>query len=469
MGKGGGGGGPQTVTQTNLPEYARPYFENLLERGQAASYGEYVPYEDDRIAGFSPTQTAVQQEISGMQTPGQFGSATDLATVAGIGSLAAGQYTPAKITAQTASAPNLANYSMAAPQNATSQNVTAPTMTAAQTNYAPALEAFQMANPEMFSREQLMTYMSPYMQDVVEVQKRQAIEDAQRTQLMTNLAAPRQGTYGGARQLLAGTERERALGTQLGDIQARGLQSAFENAQQQFERDRASQMTASQQNLASKLGVQQLGTQTGLQAALANLNASQQANVANQAAALQASGMNQEAALRTALANQQAALTTGQANLQSQLQTQQLGAQTSMQAQLANQQANLEAQRLSEQSSQFGSQLGLEGLGQALQAGQVMGQLGTAEQAAELQRLQAQAAVGAEQRSLEQQQLDQQYADFLRQRDYPMEQLGYYSNLLRGLPQNLGSTQTTYAQPPSLASQVGGLGLAGLSLSKLLG
>ena len=36
-GKGGGGSAPtsQTVTQTNLPEYARPYFENLLNRTQA--------------------------------------------------------------------------------------------------------------------------------------------------------------------------------------------------------------------------------------------------------------------------------------------------------------------------------------------------------------------------------------------------------------------------------------------------
>ena len=73
------------------------------------------------------------------------------------------------------------------------------------------------------------------------------------------------------------------------------------------------------------------------------------------------------------------------------------------------------------------------------------------------------------QRALEQQQMDLAYADFLRQRDYPMEQLGYYSALLRGLPMTMGSTQTTYAQPPSMASQIGGLGLGALSLSKLLG
>jgi hypothetical protein len=121
------------------------------------------------------------------------------------------------------------------------------------------------------------------------------------------------------------------------------------------------------------------------------------------------------------------------------------------------------------QAQQFGADLGLRGYGQGIQAGQSLGQMGTAQQAADLQRLTAQEAIGAKQRGMEQQILDQRYADFLRQRDYPMEQLGYYSNLLRGLPMQLGSTQTTYAQPPSLASQVGGLGLAGLGLYNMAG
>lgn len=62
MGKGGGGGQPttQTVNQTNLPEYAKPYFENIMERAQAESYRPYTPYGGDRIAGFTPTQTQLQ-------------------------------------------------------------------------------------------------------------------------------------------------------------------------------------------------------------------------------------------------------------------------------------------------------------------------------------------------------------------------------------------------------------------------
>jgi hypothetical protein len=108
--------------------------------------------------------------------------------------------------------------------------------------------------------------MSPYMQNVVDAQQRQAIDAARQAQLGGNLAAARQGTYGGARQALLQGQRESGLRTQLGDIQAQGLQRAYEQAQQQFERDRAAQMGVSQQNLAAKLGVQQLSSGQSLEA-----------------------------------------------------------------------------------------------------------------------------------------------------------------------------------------------------------
>jgi hypothetical protein len=300
MGKGGGGGGPppaQQVTQTtsNLPEYARPYFENLLQRGQAESYRGYQPYEAERLAEFTPGQVAAQQETLGMQTPDQIAAGTGLTGAGGLGALGAGQQFMSMATDPT----------------------------------------------------QMQSFMSPYQQAVTDIAKREAIREAQIAQQQTNLGAVRQGTYGGARQAVGQSERERGLLDRLANIQATGSQKAFEAARQ---------------------------------------------------------------------------------------------------------------------AQQFGSDLGLRGSGQAIQAGQALGQLGQTQQQANLQRLTAQEAVGGQQRSFEQQQLDQQYADFLRQRDYPMERLGQFSSLLRGLPMTMGSTATTYAPPPSIASQVGGLGLAGLGL-----
>jgi len=95
--------------------------------------------------------------------------------------------------------------------------------------------------------------------------------------------------------------------------------------------------------------------------------------------------------------------------------------------------------------------------------------LGALTQQTDLQRLAAQQQAGAAQQGLEQQVLDQRYADFLRQRDYPKEQLGFYSNLIRGLPAPVSSSQITYAQPPSFGQQAMGYGLAGLSAASLLG
>ena len=83
----------------------------------------------------------------------------------------------------------------------------------------------------LLSPEMTQQYMSPYVQNVIDVNKAEALRDAQKGLLAGNLAAARQGTYGGARQLLAQTEQERNLQTKLGQIQAQGMQSAFEAAQ----------------------------------------------------------------------------------------------------------------------------------------------------------------------------------------------------------------------------------------------
>jgi hypothetical protein len=71
--------------------------------------------------------------------------------------------------------------------------------------------------------------------------------------------------------------------------------------------------------------------------------------------------------------------------------------------------------------------------------------------------------LGGLRQGLGQKRLDMAYADFLRQRDYPKEQLGFYSGILHGLPQQMGSTSLTYAQQPGMAQTLAGLAGAGYS------
>jgi hypothetical protein len=100
-GKGGGGGGPQqvtsTTTQSNIPEYARPYVENMLSSAQKQIYTDdmstfrpYQPYSTDvnnYFAPFSPLQQQAQAGAANLTTPGEFNAGAALTGVSGLGAL----------------------------------------------------------------------------------------------------------------------------------------------------------------------------------------------------------------------------------------------------------------------------------------------------------------------------------------------------------------------------------------------
>ena len=89
--------------------------------------------------------------------------------------------------------------------------------------------------------------MSPYMQNVVDIQKREAERgaEARRQQLAAQGVAA--GGFGGTREALMQSELDRNLQQQLGDIQATGSQAAFQQAQQGLANLRQRQMGAGQQ------------------------------------------------------------------------------------------------------------------------------------------------------------------------------------------------------------------------------
>ena len=81
-----------------------------------------------------------------------------------------------------------------------------------------------------------------------------------------------------------------------------------------------------------------------------------------------------------------------------------------------------------------------------------------------LERLKAQGATAGQQQALNQEQANIAYQQFKEEEDYKRQLLEYQSNILRGNAGALGGTQVQYAPAPSMASQIGGLGIAGLSL-----
>lgn len=188
------------------------------------------------VAGLSDSQIQLGRDIESLSVPGAFGEARQYGQNAAAG--------------------------LSALQNLQAMGVS-----------APELLQYQMTAPDLFGQQQAQQYMSPYMQSVVDVQQRKAVDAARQAQLGANLGAARAGTFGGSRQAVLQGVREAGLRQEMGDLQATGLQRAFENAQQQFERDRAAQFNVGKENLAAALGVQTLGAGQSLEAQRANQTA----------------------------------------------------------------------------------------------------------------------------------------------------------------------------------------------------
>jgi len=308
----------QQITQTSIPDYAKPYVEKLLGKSEALTETPYQTYDTNRIAGFTPMQQQAFQGAQGMQTSG----------LSGLGGQFAG----------------------------------AATLGALGTNYDPT--QFQGGQ---FGQQDAQQYMSPYMQSVVDIQQREAQRQADIAGTQLSSQATKAGAFGGGRQAIMGAEAARNLAMQKGDIQAQGLQSAFQQAQAQFNADQARRM---------------------------------------------------------------------------------------------------QAQQLGEQSKQYGAGLGLQGLQTALQGAGQMGTLGGQQFAQGMDINKLQQSYGTQQQQQEQNIMSQQYQDFLNQQNYPYKQLGFMSDMLRGLPLSQSATQI-YQAPPSALSTAAGLGTAALGASKL--
>jgi hypothetical protein len=144
-----------------------------------------------------------------------------------------------------------------------------------------------------------------------------------------------------------------------------------------------------------------------------------------------------------------------------------------LQAQTTNVQSALEAAKLGQQGQQYaaglGKEIGLAGLQTGLEGAKATGALSATEQMSNLERLKAQAASAGEQQAYQQEIDNLAYQQFMEAQDYERKLLEYQSNILRGTAGALGTTQVAYAPAPSLASQIGGVGLAGLGLYNVLG
>jgi hypothetical protein len=115
-----------------------------------------------------------------------------------------------------------------------------------------------VASPEAWGKN-VEGYMSPYMQNVVDVQQRNAREMAGANSGALNAKASQMGAFGGSGIALQRAAQERDLAKQLEGIQATGAQTAFQQGTQQANTALGQQMQLG--------GLRQANTQQGLDTA----------------------------------------------------------------------------------------------------------------------------------------------------------------------------------------------------------
>ena len=462
--------GDSTVRQTNLPEYADPYFRRMLQgaeeslmpfqddlsspiyddAGNITGFGQqstYTPYQGERIApsaNYGDIQASramvrgiAQQGIAGMQEGmdaqregmGAQREGMGIArrgvgyTEEGIGNLRGiGQYDTGQFSQY----------------DQYQRSDFDPYSKFRQANY----NEYGFQQPDMFTGESVGQYMSPYMQNVVDVQKQQAQLDFDRSQAGRDAAAVQAGAFGGSRQAVGDYLAQEGLARQMGDIQATGQQQAFQQAATQFGADRAAQMAVEQQRAAELARVQagragELGrVQTGEVGELARI----QAGRAGEQSRLDALRASEQARVQQAME-----------------QSRQFGAGQA----LAAEQAAIGA---AGQMGTMGQGIGALGMNVG-QLGQSLVGLGEKQRAADIQGAQLLETVGRDIRAEDQARLDMSYEDFARQRDYPIQQYERMAGILRGVPvtPNVEEQRMVSYNP---LQQALGAGISGLGLYK---
>lgn len=434
-------GGDTTSTGTtytsNIPEWMKGEQKGLYEatlrqlfttdaEGNITGVRPYVPYSAnpaDYVAGFSPLQEQAFKGIANLQVPDQFGAATDFAKAAGAGGLGSAQQAynygaqgsqygqlGAEYGAQGAGYGDLAAQigQMGLQAQGLGQDISAQS----QAYAAQQAGAGQQYANQMTDAMAVEAYMSPYMQNVINMQKDAAIRDYNVQRTNRQATAAKSGAYGGSRQAIQEAEAERALNTQLQAIEAQGLQSAYDKAIQSMQFG----TTAGMQGLA--------GAQAGLGTAL-------------QGGQLGLSGIG------TALQGLQGGMQGAGVGIQ--------GAQAGMQ----------------------GAQVGLQGVSGA-QAGyglanQSAGQLtniGSAQNQAALDILNAQLGAGGQQQQQQQNIINQAVGNYAQAQSYPQEQLGYMMGMLSGMP-SPGTVTQRYMPAANALGQLAGAGTALYGLSQM--
>jgi hypothetical protein len=201
----------------------------MLGKAQAVANEPYQTYQGPLTAGASKLQTKAFKGLGSLAVPKAIG---DAATTAG----------------------NVANKL---------SGMSYDPMTA--TNQYKAPQGYESVGGS-FDAEQARQYMNPYLQMSLDPQLEEARRQSQITQMGNSAKMIQAGAFGGSRQALMDAETQRNLGTNLANITGTGYNTAYTNAQTQFNADQARKIQEAQFGASQGMTAAQLSAQYGLSA-----------------------------------------------------------------------------------------------------------------------------------------------------------------------------------------------------------
>lgn len=522
-----------TTNTSNLPEYAQPYFEELLNRTAGLTQQPYQPYADSdgnplpRLAGFGQdTQAGMDMLRSNVGVgAGDLDSARNAMGSAANAGLNLQNFQPGSFNSgyqTTGYSPTSfgANYQGATynPSSFGVQNVgasfgpssfnssyTGPSDYVERTFGADQVQGGK-AKTGVFNSSAAQAYMSPYIENVMQREQDEALRNFRVGQADRDTQAIRSGAFGGSRAAIQQGMAEEGLSRQMGDIEAKGLQSAYQQAMGQFNADQARDLQAQGMTLdqalraqlanqSANMQAQQLSEQSnqfGFGASESGRQRAAELGLTAQQAADASRRFGSELDLRGQLANQSTGLQAQQygelsrqfgANLMDS--SNRYAADLGLRAQQAQEAANqfgagftdasnrfaastsLQEQQYAEAARQQAAQLGLSGAQLAMTGGQQLASLGNLEQQMASYDANALMKSGAMQDALAQQAFDVNYQNYLNQRDADRNNLQFYSSILRGVPITASGETSTFTNP-NPTSQLAGLGIAGAGMYNLM-
>ena len=479
MGKGGGSSGTQTVVN-RPPEEVMPFLLDVLKQGRELTGQEYTPYGGQRLADTSPDVMASDQMVRNVAQRGIPGldtamgmtmdSASKIGAVAGPGQ----------------------GYGFSG-YGGFRESEFSPSGDISETQFKPAAEfnQFDFQGPEKFTGETVGQYMSPYMQQVADIQKQQAIENFQTQAGQRAASAVQSGAFGGSRQGVVEATAQKDLMSQMAEIDATSRQKAYEDAQGAFESDRAAQeqfqqnkyneqykREMAQADEFARAGDQLAAERARIQAAQTAELARVQSGVAGEESRVQAAQTAELARVQLAQAEEYARagdqVAAERARVQAartaelaRIQAAQAGEASRVQSGQAGEYARVQAAQADENMRQ--RQFMLEGLGMSSDMAAQIAALGGQSRSADIEAAQLMEAIGLRQQGDVQKGLDLAYQDFINQRDWGKNQLADYVNIVYGNPLGGGDFGATTSPGPNPYAQALGGGISALGLSRAYG